>query len=134
MPVNVELIVLDPARSVDVEWRAGQLPGQHRSQMKPAANQCLQSLEKVPAVGLGQPKDRERTDMHRNLGCLQVQIGRIHHGQLADGLAHLLLWIGTVTTLRAHELLSKSRTRRLDRKVGIRIASAKNRETVELFA
>ena len=72
MTIDVELLVLDPAWTIDVERRVRELPGQHRSEMQTPCDHRLHVLEEVAAIILRQLEDRHAADMHRHLRRLHV--------------------------------------------------------------
>ena len=68
MTIDVELVVLDPARIVDIEGRFLQTGLKDRRDMNPVRDHLLEVFEEVALVTLGQLEDRHASDMHRHLG------------------------------------------------------------------
>src|SRR4051794_2611856 len=87
MPVDVELVVFDPRRVVDIERRLFQPCLEDRRDVQPRGDHCLEFLEEVALVILGQTEDGHASDVHRHFRRLQIKKRRVHRGQLL-GLTH----------------------------------------------
>jgi hypothetical protein len=90
MTVDVELIVLDPGRMVDVERRLFQPRFQDRRDVQPRGDHRLEVFEEVAVVILRQAEDRHAADMHRHLRRFQIQKRRVHRRQFS-GVCHVVL-------------------------------------------
>jgi len=64
---------LHPDRIGHLQRQFQQLPAHHRCQRNPAGVQALDVVQEVAAIALGQVEQCERADVHRGLGCLEMQ-------------------------------------------------------------
>ena len=87
MAVDIELVVLDPGRMIDVERRLFQPRLEDRRDVQPRGDHRLEVLEEVALVVLGQAEDRHASDMHRHFRRFQVEKRRVHRRQLL-GVTH----------------------------------------------
>ena len=78
MAVDIELVVFDPGRMIDVERRLFQAGFQDRRDMKPRGDHRLEVFEEVALVIVGQAEDRHASDMHRHFRRFQIQKRRVH--------------------------------------------------------
>ena len=78
MTVDVELVVLDPGRMIDVERGLFQTGFEDRRDVQPRGDHRLEVLEEVAVVILRQAEDRHAADMHRHLRRFQIQKRRVH--------------------------------------------------------
>ena len=85
--VDVELVVLDPARVIDVQRRLFQPRLQDRRNVQPRTDHRLEVLEEIALVILGQAEDRHASDMHRHFRRFQIQKRRVHRRQFL-GVTH----------------------------------------------
>ena len=90
MAVDVELVVLDPGRMIDVERRLFQARFQDRRDVQPRGDHRLEVLEEVAVVVLRQAEDRHAADMHRHFRRFQIQKRRVHRRQFL-GVRHVFL-------------------------------------------
>ena len=88
--VDVELVVLDPGRMIDVERRLFQTRFEDRRDVQPRGDHRLEVLEEVAVVVLRQAEDRHAADMHRHLRRFQIQKRRVHRRQFL-GVRHIFL-------------------------------------------
>ena len=78
MAVDVELVVLDPARVIDVERRLFQPRLEDRGNVQTRGDHRLEVLEEVAFVIFGQTEDCHASDMHRHFRRFQVQKRCVH--------------------------------------------------------
>ena len=71
--VDVELVVLDPGRMIDVERRLLQPRLEDRRDVQPRDDHRLEVFEEVALVIVGQAKDRHAADMHRHFRRFQIE-------------------------------------------------------------
>ena len=76
--VDVELVVLDPGRMIDIERRFFQTGFEDRRDVQPRGDHRLEVLEEVAVIVLRQAEDRHAADMHRHLRRFQIQKRRVH--------------------------------------------------------
>ncbi len=88
--VDVELVVLDPGRMIDVEWRLLQAGFQDRRDVQPRGDHRPELFEEVALVAFGQAEDRHAADMHRHFRGFQIQKRRVQRRQLL-GVRHIFL-------------------------------------------
>ena len=86
--VDVELIVLDPARVIDVQRRLRQPRLQDRRDVQAAGDHRLEVFEEVALIAVLQPEDRHAADMHRHLRRLEIEEGGVNRRQFARRVAH----------------------------------------------
>lgn len=75
--VDVELVVLDPGRMIDVERCLLQARFQDRRDVQPRDDHRLEIFEEVAFVIVRQTKDRHAADMHWHFRRFQIEKRRV---------------------------------------------------------
>jgi hypothetical protein len=71
--VEVDRLRLHPDRIGHVQRQFQKFPAHHRRERNAARVQALDVVEEIAAVTLGQVEQGKRADVHRSLGCLEMQ-------------------------------------------------------------
>jgi hypothetical protein len=79
--IDIELVVLDPGRVVNVERRFLESRFEDRRDVQARGDHRLEVFEEVAFVVLGQTEDRHAPDMHRHFRRFQIQKRCVHRGQ-----------------------------------------------------
>ena len=102
MAIDVELIVLDPARMIDVQRRFRQPRFKDWREMQTLGDRPLEILEEVAFVAVSRSEDRHAADMHRRLGRFEIKERCVHRGQFFGRRAHELLPDASPVLYRTH--------------------------------
>ena len=85
---DVEILVFDPARAIDIERRRREFILEAFREVDTLAEEADHTLKEIARVVLGKLDDGHASDVHRALGRLGKEKRGIDNGKLPNGGAH----------------------------------------------